>query len=116
MRKAEMEVTKAENMIEHGAEIFAKPARTWFQTQRQKEEVARLEKEKAAETPAQRSKREKDTGKNALKRKRGLASTDTATKKKSKLMQVRRRVLVLPCRTWQITVPCLACCHLNSDV
>ena len=37
MRKAEMEAQKAENMVEHEAEIHARPARTWFQTKKEKE-------------------------------------------------------------------------------
>ena len=40
IRKAEMEANKAENMIEHEAEIYSRPARTWFQTERQKKQVA----------------------------------------------------------------------------
>lgn len=37
LRKAEMEAAKAENMVEHEAEINARPARTWFQTRKEKE-------------------------------------------------------------------------------
>ena len=37
LRKAEMEAAKAENMVEHEAEIHARPARTWFQTKKEKE-------------------------------------------------------------------------------
>jgi ATP-dependent RNA helicase DDX27 len=31
-----MEVKKGENMIEHEAEIYSRPARTWFQTGKEK--------------------------------------------------------------------------------
>ena len=31
-----MELKKGENMIEHEAEIFSRPARTWFQTGKEK--------------------------------------------------------------------------------
>ena len=37
LRKAEMEAAKAENMVAHEAEIQARPARTWFQTRKEKE-------------------------------------------------------------------------------
>ena len=37
LRKAEMEAAKAENMVEHEAEINARPARTWFQTRKEKQ-------------------------------------------------------------------------------
>ena len=91
-----MEVAKADNLMQHGAEIFSKPARTWFQSERQKQEVARAEKEGAGVTPAQRSKAEKQAEKLALKRKRGQEADNTNLKKKSKLMQVR-----LPWLPWQ---------------
>ncbi|KAK4050391.1 nucleolar DEAD-box protein required for synthesis of 60S ribosomal subunit [Microbotryomycetes sp. JL201] len=35
-RRGDMEITKARNMIEHEAEIKARPARTWFQTAQEK--------------------------------------------------------------------------------
>jgi len=31
-----MELKKGENMVEHEAEIFARPARTWFQSETEK--------------------------------------------------------------------------------
>lgn len=36
MRQADMELKKGENMVEHEAEIFARPARTWFQSETEK--------------------------------------------------------------------------------
>lgn len=36
MRQAEMEVQKSENMIAHQDEIYSRPARTWFQSDRAK--------------------------------------------------------------------------------
>lgn len=36
MRQAEMEIKKGQNMVEHEAEIFARPARTWFQSEKEK--------------------------------------------------------------------------------
>ncbi|KAJ7900369.1 DEAD-domain-containing protein [Mycena olivaceomarginata] len=35
-RQAEMELKKGQNMIEHEAEIYSRPARTWFQTGKEK--------------------------------------------------------------------------------
>lgn len=37
IRKAEMELKKGENMVEHEDEIFSRPARTWFQTAHEKQ-------------------------------------------------------------------------------
>lgn len=36
LRQAEMELRKGQNMIEHEAEIYSRPARTWFQTEKEK--------------------------------------------------------------------------------
>jgi ATP-dependent RNA helicase DDX27 len=36
MRKAEMELQKGENMLKHETEIFSRPARTWFQSSKDK--------------------------------------------------------------------------------
>jgi ATP-dependent RNA helicase DDX27 len=36
IRNAEMQLKKSENMLHHGAEIYARPARTWFQTETEK--------------------------------------------------------------------------------
>ncbi|XP_075517082.1 DEAD-box ATP-dependent RNA helicase 28 [Primulina tabacum] len=45
LRKAEMEATKAENMIAHKDEIYARPKRTWFVTEKEKKLVAKTAKE-----------------------------------------------------------------------
>ncbi|KAF8908956.1 P-loop containing nucleoside triphosphate hydrolase protein [Gymnopilus junonius] len=42
IRKAEMELKKGQNMIEHEAEIFSRPARTWFQTTKEKQNAEGL--------------------------------------------------------------------------
>ena len=39
LQKAEMEVTKAQNILEHSAEIKSRPAKTWFQSEREKRDV-----------------------------------------------------------------------------
>lgn len=36
MSQAEMQVNKGENLMKHGAEIMARPKRTWFETEQQK--------------------------------------------------------------------------------
>ncbi|KAJ3048268.1 nucleolar DEAD-box protein required for synthesis of 60S ribosomal subunit [Rhizophlyctis rosea] len=42
LRKAEMEVTKASNLIEYAEEIRGRPARTWFQSEKEKQESKEL--------------------------------------------------------------------------
>lgn len=44
LRKAEMEAAKAENMIAHKEEIFARPKRTWFVTEKEKKLAAKADK------------------------------------------------------------------------
>uniref|UniRef100_A0A5B6ZJW1 DEAD-box ATP-dependent RNA helicase 28 n=1 Tax=Davidia involucrata TaxID=16924 RepID=A0A5B6ZJW1_DAVIN len=44
LRKAEMEATKAENMIAHKDEIYSRPKRTWFVTEREKKLAAKVAK------------------------------------------------------------------------
>ncbi|EIW64684.1 DEAD-domain-containing protein [Trametes versicolor FP-101664 SS1] len=44
IRQAEMELKKGQNMIEHEAEIFSRPARTWFQTGKEKAQAEALSK------------------------------------------------------------------------
>ncbi|KAL5205189.1 hypothetical protein ABZP36_033398 [Zizania latifolia] len=45
LRKAEMEVTKAENMMAHKDEIYSRPKKTWFATEKEKKLLARAAKE-----------------------------------------------------------------------
>ena len=40
-RRAEQELTRAHNLLEHAAEIYARPPRTWFQTTREKRQRRR---------------------------------------------------------------------------
>lgn len=65
IRNAEMQLKKSENMLHHGAEIYARPARTWFQTESEK-------------------KKAKTAGKEEHKAKFGLTEDKTETKPKEK--------------------------------
>ncbi|ETW74902.1 hypothetical protein HETIRDRAFT_332035 [Heterobasidion irregulare TC 32-1] len=44
IRKAEMELKKGQNMIEHEDEIYSRPARTWFQSSSDKQKASDLSK------------------------------------------------------------------------
>lgn len=37
MRQADMELKKGQNIIEHESEIYSRPARTWFQSEKEKQ-------------------------------------------------------------------------------
>jgi ATP-dependent RNA helicase DDX27 len=39
VQRAEMELRKGQNMIKHEQEIFSRPARSWFQTVKEKEKA-----------------------------------------------------------------------------
>ncbi|OBZ78997.1 ATP-dependent RNA helicase DRS1 [Grifola frondosa] len=45
LRQAEMELKKGQNMIEHEEEIYSRPARTWFQTGKEKAKAESLSKQ-----------------------------------------------------------------------
>nr|ODN94032.1 ATP-dependent RNA helicase DRS1 [Cryptococcus depauperatus CBS 7841] len=67
MRQADMEIKKGQNMVEHEAEIFARPARTWFQTAKEKQAAKHAGKEAyVASFPDAKASQEK--GKELLKR------------------------------------------------
>lgn len=42
IRKAEMEIKKHQNMVDHHEEIFSRPARVWFQSSEQKDKDASM--------------------------------------------------------------------------
>ena len=39
LRQAERDLKKGENMMEHEAEIFSRPSRTWFQSEKDKQKA-----------------------------------------------------------------------------
>ncbi|KZT74641.1 DEAD-domain-containing protein [Daedalea quercina L-15889] len=45
LRQAEMELKKGQNMIEHEEEIYSRPARTWFQSEKEKAKAQALSKQ-----------------------------------------------------------------------
>ncbi|KAK8971140.1 DEAD-box ATP-dependent RNA helicase 28 [Platanthera guangdongensis] len=45
IRKAEMEATKAENMIKHKEDIYSRPKKTWFVSEKEKKLLAKASKE-----------------------------------------------------------------------
>ncbi|KAE8674790.1 DEAD-box ATP-dependent RNA helicase 28 [Hibiscus syriacus] len=90
LRKAEMEATKAENMIAHKDEIYARPKRTWFRTEKEKKLVAKeakasVEKEKDYSNAIISAQQAED-----LKMKeRGSGSKNLPRKKRRKLEAAR---------------------------
>ncbi|KAL5706470.1 RNA helicase [Ranunculus cassubicifolius] len=82
LRKAEMEATKAENMIAHKDEIFSRPKKTWFATEKEKKLIAKAAKNSMEET-------DNSTG-------REVVSAEAAEDKKMKEKRKRERERSLP--------------------
>jgi len=90
LRQAEMEVKKGQNMLEHEAEIYSRPARTWFQSGRDKQQSEALskrlyennfqkdnsmnEKSSGSKAQAEKPKRDKFSGLSRRAKRRKLAS------------------------------------------
>ncbi|PXF40240.1 DEAD-box ATP-dependent RNA helicase 28 [Gracilariopsis chorda] len=103
MRLAEMELNKANNLMKHSDQIYARPARTWFQTEGEKmDEKAKARLDKGLPESAEEKSRRFVQQKKAFelekrKRKRELAdreesySKQRADAKKSKRKKSRRR-------------------------
>ncbi|KAA8496417.1 DEAD-box ATP-dependent RNA helicase 28 [Porphyridium purpureum] len=87
LRLAEMEVAKASNLMVHQEEIASRPARTWFQTKKQKDEVRSLTKQHALTrgAPASASGKSSD-GKSSV----GGGSKNGANVSDKKLKKIER--------------------------
>ncbi|WVQ73176.1 ATP-dependent RNA helicase DRS1 [Cryptococcus sp. DSM 104548] len=71
MRQADMELKKGQNMVEHEAEIFSRPARTWFQTEKEKQNAKTASKDAYVGTFPKAKGGEKDSKDAKEKLKRG---------------------------------------------
>lgn len=59
LAQAEIQVNKSENIMKHGAEIMARPKRTWFETEQQKRTAKKLGAAELNGPDAGQSKKEK---------------------------------------------------------
>ncbi|KAJ7492598.1 DEAD-domain-containing protein [Mycena latifolia] len=83
-RQAEMELKKGQNMMEHEAEIYSRPARTWFQTGKEKLNAEAVSKQQY-EASAGPAKKGKDQASSTEKPKRDKFSGLTRKAKRRKL-------------------------------
>ncbi|CAO2833814.1 unnamed protein product [Amaranthus hypochondriacus] len=97
LRKAEMEAAKAENMIEHKDEIFSRPKRTWFITEKQKKLIANemkmktsLEKDGNSSNVVVSAKQAEDL---KLKEKRKREREKNLPRKKRRKLEAEREML-----------------------
>ncbi|KAK1296541.1 DEAD-box ATP-dependent RNA helicase 28 [Acorus calamus] len=84
LRKAEMEAMKAENMIEHKDEIYSRPKKTWFVTEKEKKLIAKT------------AKASKEKGQNSTAEKSEIMSAEQAEKLKMKEKRRREQEKNLP--------------------
>ncbi|PAV22425.1 DEAD-domain-containing [Pyrrhoderma noxium] len=92
LRQAEMELKKGENIMEHEKEIFSRPARTWFQTEKEKQNAKDISKKqyevasglsavakgKGKETSDAKPKRDKYAGMSRRAKRRKMALEEDA--------------------------------------
>ncbi|KAF8642276.1 hypothetical protein AX16_009549 [Volvariella volvacea WC 439] len=85
LRQAEMELQKGQNMIEHEEEIFSRPARSWFQSSKEKATAKSISKQqyeegfkpkKQVEQAAKRLKRDKFSGLSRRAKRRKMAQEE----------------------------------------
>ncbi|XP_057971965.1 DEAD-box ATP-dependent RNA helicase 28-like [Malania oleifera] len=95
LRKAEMEATKAENMIVHKDEIYSRPKRTWFATEKEKRLVAKaakasVEKDKSSGTEVISAQQAEDL---KMKEKRKREHEKNLPRKKRRKLEAARERL-----------------------
>ncbi|OMO75436.1 hypothetical protein COLO4_26129 [Corchorus olitorius] len=95
IRKAEMEATKAENMIAHKDEIYARPKRTWFMTEKEKKLVAKtakasVENEKGSANAVMSAQQAEDL---KMKEKRKREREKNLPRKKRRKLEAAREML-----------------------
>ncbi|KAK0506099.1 DEAD-domain-containing protein [Armillaria luteobubalina] len=119
-RQAEMELKKGQNIIEHEAEIFSRPARTWFQTNKEKQQTEAISKQQyeagftsgGRPKPTENAKDDKDkpnrskfSGLSRKAKRRKLAMEDDAEMGDSRSLQAAIRSAKKSAKPAKIGVP-----------
>ncbi|KAL7423237.1 nucleolar DEAD-box protein required for synthesis of 60S ribosomal subunit [Cryptotrichosporon argae] len=116
LRQADMEIRKGQNMVEHEEEIFGRPARTWFQTEKAKQaskDAGKLAhtgqaagEAKAAKADKDKVKRDKYAGLSRRdKRRKMAAEEDAADEARTKSVDAAIRAAKRGARSGKITEP-----------
>ncbi|KAI0068359.1 DEAD-domain-containing protein [Artomyces pyxidatus] len=84
LRRAEMELKKGQNMLDHEEEIYSRPARTWFQTSKDKQKAEAVSKQQY-EDGFQAGKKDKNAAATTEKPKRDKFAGLTRKAKRRKL-------------------------------
>jgi len=98
VRLAEMEASKAGNMVKHRDEILARPQKTWFQSERQRQQVRDAAKAQVAEQDALndvegKNAKERRENRRALKREMEKGGSGEEEKRPHRLTRKKRRRL-----------------------
>uniref|UniRef100_A0A0D6QTT0 RNA helicase n=1 Tax=Araucaria cunninghamii TaxID=56994 RepID=A0A0D6QTT0_ARACU len=96
LRKAEMEASKAQNMMDHKDEIYSRPKRTWFQSERDKKllaKVAKASKENAESTTGKQITSVEEADDMKMKEKRRLEREKNLPRKKRRKLEAARQML-----------------------
>ncbi|PKI85388.1 RNA helicase [Malassezia vespertilionis] len=81
LRQAEMELRKGENMIAHKDEIYSRPARTWFQSEKEKaasKDIARAEYIAKVDTGKRKQEKDRFAGLSRRKKRNKLMREEDA--------------------------------------
>ncbi|XP_074279079.1 DEAD-box ATP-dependent RNA helicase 28 [Silene latifolia] len=94
LRKAEMEAAKAENMIEHKDEIFSRPKKTWFMTEKAKKLMAKAVKGSLEKEPSSKEVVSAEQAEDLkLKEKRKREREKKLPRKKRRKLEAQREML-----------------------
>lgn len=95
LRKAEMEATKAENMIAHREEIFSRPKKTWFTTEKEKKLAAKAAKDSldGGKTSASEIISAQQAERQKMKEKRKREREKNLPRKKRRKLEAAREML-----------------------
>lgn len=90
LRQADMELRKGQNMVEHHDEIFSRPARTWFQSEKEKaaaKEAGKTAHQGGAEPP--KSKKDKKAAEQPEKKKEKHGKYDGLSRREKRKKMAR---------------------------
>ncbi|KAJ7597056.1 DEAD-domain-containing protein [Mycena floridula] len=117
LRQAEMELKKGQNLIEHEQEIFSRPARTWFQTEKEKQNAEGISrnqyeagfnpkgKSKAKEVDEKKPKRDKFSGLSRKAKRRKMTMEEDEEAGDSRSMNAAIRSAKKSARPSKIGIP-----------
>eukprot|EP01018_Ginkgo_biloba_P019412 Gb_16576 [translate_table: standard] len=96
LRKAEMEANKAQNMMEYKDDIYSRPKRTWFESERDKKQLAnaaKASKENLKDTAVKQITSVQEADNLKMKEKRRLEREKNLPRKKRRKLEAARETI-----------------------